>query len=692
MSLIFTPLEEGKYVARASLVLRTLEGTDLQTLDILVRESIQNSLDAFADSNGSVAVDFSVHDRPLNDVSGIFDETTKQRLDKEFQDTGTSKILAIKDTGTTGLSGDFDDTNSKIYKLVGDIGRAQENEGSGGSWGLGKTCYYHMGRNIVGFYSRSHDAHGKKTSRLCFGYIENEKNENRLITETPTGIAWWGGENGAPIRNHKAIESILRKLGVTPFEQDETGTCIIIPFFRQTQDSDTLTGEQPLYWEENDVDYIEVAIQRWYMNRLIPNVGKSKLIASVNGNPLRDLLPPFSALQDLKRIIDNFKRHKVTDTTEGLKLMKDNSESLGWKRDERENTRPRAYIKSINLQKTRDAHTGNSAPAGWLAALHISEEDLDMLPPENLPSPHKYIFGSYEERDELLPIVAMSRGPKMIVAYNTDAWRRGLRLDAPGEYLIALFMLNSEARLPCGTSLEEYIRGIENPTHSDWKDSKTGSEYKRVPTNIQNGVVSALRNVFFDDNLLSENEPGAAFIRARLGETLLPPDFGNMGTSAPPVTPEVGEGDDKVPPPPPPPPPRHPQPTMTIYNVEYDHKGIRLFLTISNGHSKALEISIDADAGAGQTISKGKWEKEIKSPGFPFIVTELAVTGIKKVTKKGAPKDFREPKPGEVETDTENPNQRIAFRDSGSFHITAEVFVNASDKSINPVVRLISAN
>lgn len=684
MSLIFTALKEGNYVARASLVLRTLEGTDLQILDILVRESIQNSLDAFKNTRTSVSVDFSLKEMSLKPVCSIFDESTKSRLLKKFSDKDACKVLSIKDTGTTGLSGDYSDKNSKIYKLVGDIGRAQESEGAGGSWGLGKTCYYHMGTNIVGFYSRSLDGQNKIRSSLCFGYIEDERKSNRLIKKTPTGIAWWGDGEGAPIHNQRTIDSILSKFGVCPFKEDETGTCIIIPFFGQAESAHILSGPVPETWEEEESEYLKVAIQRWYSNRLMKTEKRSRLVAKVNGEELDDLLPAFSLLTQLKGIVDNFKRHTSTATTGGLMLKKDKDDPLGWSIDERENARPKAYIKSINIQNLRDSVTGGRAPAGWITAMHLNEKDLRMLAPHNEPSPHKHIFGSYEEPDEMLPIVAMSRGPQMIVAYNTDEWRRGLKMDSQGEYLLALFVLNSDAELGCGTSLEEYIRSIENPTHTDWKDSKPSSVHKRIPINIRNGVVSALRNVFFNENTILDNESSASYIRTLLGKNLLPPDFGNEGTSPPPTPPASDKRPSS--------PPRTAKPTIDIYNTEYDRNGMTLFLTITNGQSAILELSLEADAGSGQTVNNKAWEAEIGPPGFPFKITEFLATGIREIAKKGKPKDFRQPKPGEVKIKDDSLNPRVTFRNFDPVQITVELSLTTSDKSINPVLKLVPLN
>jgi hypothetical protein len=682
MPLTFTPLQTGKFVARASLVLRTLEGTELNPLDILIRESIQNSLDAAAEQNSSVEVDFSIKNRPKDAVCSIFDQDAERHINKKFADVPHCQVLTIRDTGTTGLTGDFEDENSKIYKLIADIGRAQENAGSGGSWGLGKTIYYHMGTNIVGFYSQSRNSKNKVVSSLSFGYIEDEKNSNRLISQTPSGIAWWGGKGGAPIKNRTTILPILKKFGISPFEKAETGTCIIIPFFAQTENrlkNDDAVNCLP--WECNEAEYIKLAIQRWYSNRLIETRGKPILHASVNGVDVNQVAPIFKVIQSLRKLTDNFKGHESIKKNGGLKLIPCAEEKLEWKIDEGDNSTPNTVLKAIYLKKAfQNEDQSNKPPAGWIAARRLTESELSMLRPNNLPSPHKYIFGSSAVRDEQLPIVAMSRSPQMIVAYDTNSWRAGLKLDAKGEYLIALFVLNSNARLLDGTRLEEYIRSIENSTHTDWRDSIVGSKNKEIPEKIKSGVVRALRNAFFNDVAVIEDLPQGEHIRAQLGKALLPSDFGTTGMSPPPINKGKGE--------PQPTSSRQSQPSMNIDATQYTQNTIKLCLTIFNANNSNLKITIEADAGSGKTMTRAAWNDEIKSPEFPFILEAFNITRIRTIKGKGKISAFSAVKPTDVEYSTDNVSSSLKLKEGLCQQFQADLILKTSDRSVNPVIKL----
>jgi len=686
MALIFTPLDTGRYVARGRLVLRTLEGTDLNSLDILVRESIQNSLDAATNKAHPVTVDFSIIERPKEAICSIFDQTTDEQLNRKFKDSPSCNVLTIRDTGTTGLTGDFEDDNSKIYKLIADIGRAQENAGAGGSWGLGKTIYYHMGTNIVGFYSQTRDSKNNVRSRLSFGYIEDERKDTRLIPSTPSGIAWWGNEHGAPIHTKASILPILKKLGVPPFKADETGTCIIVPFFSQAESLVNI-GEKAktLPWENNEADYIKLSIQRWYANRLIKTKGKSTLKASVNGQRLTPskIAPVFEVMQRLRKLTDNFKEHH--GARDGLRLIHCTEEPLEWKIDKQQDSMPSAYLKALHFNQTfQDDERSRTPPVGWIAAQRLSERDLKMLPPNNLLSPHQYIFGSSTDCDEQLPIVAMSRSPQMIVAYNTSDWRSGLKLETEGEYLIVLFVLNSKARLLDGTKLEEYIRSIENPTHSDWKDSILKSKHKGIPVKIRNGVVRALRNSFFNSTSAIEDEPRAASIRAQLGQNLLPSDFGTAGTRPPAI-----KGKEK----PSDPSPRQSQPSLSIQDdkTEYTHDEIKLYLTVSNAKHTRLKISIEADAGAGKTMTSNAWTDEIKSPGFPFELIKFELTGIRTLKNNGKAPAFRPLAPSDVKSSIDAASFLLTLKEGIYQQIEAELMLKTSDRSVNPVITLATA-
>ena len=138
-------------------ILRSLQNKSIPLLDLIVRESIQNSLDAGIEGVGKTRVDFHFGDFDADNLARHFEGVSDELLSNYCNRT---KFLAISDKNTLGLtgaiSGDYYDdiVNSNFYKLVFGIGKNQEKEGAGGSWGLGKTSFFRIGNGIVIYYTR----------------------------------------------------------------------------------------------------------------------------------------------------------------------------------------------------------------------------------------------------------------------------------------------------------------------------------------------------------------------------------------------------------------------------------------------------------------------------------------------------------------------------------------------------------
>ena len=137
-------------------ILRSLQNKSIPLLDLIVRESIQNSLDAGIDGVGNTRVDFHFGDFDADNLARHLEGVSDELLSNYCNRT---KFLAISDKNTFGLtgaiSGDYHDdlVNSNFHKLVFGIGKNQEKEGAGGSWGLGKTSFFRIGNGIVIYYT-----------------------------------------------------------------------------------------------------------------------------------------------------------------------------------------------------------------------------------------------------------------------------------------------------------------------------------------------------------------------------------------------------------------------------------------------------------------------------------------------------------------------------------------------------------
>ena len=112
-------------------ILKSLQNNYLPLIDIVVREAIQNSLDASIEGEHSTNVDFKVDQFESEKLAPIFEDVDKTLLERypRYQ-----KFLAISDKKTYGLTGDYTSEDIKIldksnfHKLVFGIGKNQSKD------------------------------------------------------------------------------------------------------------------------------------------------------------------------------------------------------------------------------------------------------------------------------------------------------------------------------------------------------------------------------------------------------------------------------------------------------------------------------------------------------------------------------------------------------------------------------------
>ena len=248
--------EPGRMTQSGSSLLKLIQNNNMPILDLLVRESIQNSLDAKNDTDPYVTVDFFTGEFNKISLNKELEGITETLNRKYWKDT--YKFIAVRDSNTVGLTGKLhydevtDNQYGNLLKLIYEISKPQEAEGAGGSWGLGKTVYFRVGIGLVVYYSRILNEEGIYESRLAASLVENEMNADSLIPALPgkskRGIAWWGQEIGSnktkPITDEKYIEKILNIFEIEPYEGDLTGTTIIIPYI-----------DEQMLLENNQIEY-----------------------------------------------------------------------------------------------------------------------------------------------------------------------------------------------------------------------------------------------------------------------------------------------------------------------------------------------------------------------------------------------------------------------------------------------------
>ena len=539
--------EHGRMSESGSSLLRLIQNQDMPLLDLLVRESVQNSLDASNGAAPDVKVDFSIGQFQSADLNKHLDGIQKP-LDKRFPNKKAYNYISVRDSNTYGLTGPVsydkvvNNEFGNLLKLVYEICKPQQNEGAGGSWGLGKTIYFRVGIGLVIYYSRICQ-NGKYSSRLAACLVEDETKRDALIPHSggvKRGIAWWGkadrwnSKKTVPITSEREIKDILSVFGIKPYSAEETGTTIIIPYIRKQALLDEVyaknedTDLKP-YWAKSVGDYLRVALQKWYAPRISnPHYPYGAyLTASVDGVKIKaaSMLPLFRTVRELYILASG-------GTLDSEALLADPQINCN--------------VESVDL---RGVFSGGQS-AGKFAYVKLTNKQLMMLPPENNKAPYQQITNSAVHMESgNIPIIMYTRRPGMIVGYDFDGpWTHRMPKTAESEYVIGLFVINSGNKLKNikesgGTgelSLEEYIRKGEKADHASWADRNISGNNPRIVTNIQKGIFRKI-TAKYSERTIDTTEKRNIGLGHALANILLPSsDFGRV--ASPPQRPGGGGG------------------------------------------------------------------------------------------------------------------------------------------------------
>lgn len=490
--------EHGRMSESGSSLLRLIQNQDMPLLDLFVRESVQNSLDAACEGKSFVNVDIAIKNfvpKELNKhLEGIADKLNARYPASK----GQCKSIVVRDFNTVGLTGPvrYEDVKGQDFgnclKLIYEICKPQTTEGAGGSWGLGKTIYFRIGIGLVLYYSRINEK-GKYKSRLAACLVEDERKRNSLIPASSgvkRGIAWWGEpirreKTTVPIENEREIKKILSVFGISPYLDTETGTTIIIPYINETN---LLQGvyeknedaESKPYWASSIADYLKVAFQRWYSPRILnTQFNGAYLNPSVNSEKIKitSMMSLFKTVREL--YIFASEGHLPEDS-----LIADSGVPC--------------KVDDIHV---REVFIPGTSSAGKFAYMKLNQAQLKMLAPENEKSPYQQITNRTVHMDNgNTPIVMFTRKPGMIVGYDFEgAWTHRMPRSIDTEYIIGLFIANSGNKLKDilspdnnNLSLEEYIRQGEKADHASWSDRNIGGTNPRVISKVQNGIINTI--------------------------------------------------------------------------------------------------------------------------------------------------------------------------------------------------------
>lgn len=608
--------EPGRMTQSGSSLLKLIQNNKTPVLDLLVRESLQNSLDAHKADAKSVTVEyrtgsFSSH-RLGCELEGITEALSKRFLDD------TCQFLAVCDSNTLGLTGEMDVQNVKgnnygnLLKLVYEICKPQDAEGAGGSWGLGKTVYFRIGIGLVIYYSRIDEGNGKFSSRLAASYVENENNPNAMIPEykglTRRGIAWWGEpirENTTiPVTDEQYISQFLAIFGIEPYSGDTTGTMIVIPYINSSallannkiDYADVLEEHLSPYWYSSIENYLRISVQRWYAPRLsnphYPYGAFLKVLINGEGISADSMEPVFKAVQAL------YNRANHVTYEDFL-------------------TENHAHVE---VQKALVKKFLNDTIAGNIACTKLSRDVLGMNVPHNKPEPAVYFNCDIADKSTNRPLIFFVRQPGMIVSYeDVSAWTAGIPSTNKNEYIFGIFVLNSLNQFKVDDSpvdkLEEYVRKSEMADHTSWNDWTDDHFNPRIITKIQKSVTKVISSQYASEDTAHQTKKNSELSRY-LGDLILPPDgFGNAasgGSVKPPQEPKKSQKKFSF--------------SVVTSGIRYHADTMTVPLELKTASNRKLrqtgfELQIDSESGK---IQLREWENDLRLTA-PFDIKEVGI-------------------------------------------------------------------
>ncbi len=420
-------------------VTRALGRPNLPLLAVLVRETVQNSLDARKPRSKEIefSIDARSHDkatlRAFRQVFAAAKDNDTLPLSSLFTES-TITTLTIGDTGTKGLDGPtradkaFDESERNFVDFFRNVGEAPSTLGTGGTYGYGKAVLFLASRlSTVLVYTRT-VCEGIPESRLMGMSLHEAKNARARVAGRLTGRHWWGkrARDGVvdPVRGDVA-DKLAAELGFRSFGVGSGSQVMILePRF---DGSDLRTEVEAL--NEHALLYA------WpWTCGLGRSKAKLKLVSTVNNLELQT-----PAIEDYPALIEMREALKVAtgqgEATAGAGLLTQHIESQ----------RPAKRLGTISLRKFFRTERGSLPKAAAWAAGGISRH------------------------------VAWMRAARLVVRYA-----EGPEPASPDIEYAGVFCVSSD------DEVERAFADAEPPTHDDWHPDFV--EDRRQQTLVRVGV------------------------------------------------------------------------------------------------------------------------------------------------------------------------------------------------------------
>lgn len=274
----------GKRAATTEKQHEAIKNCELTSLDLLVREMVQNSLDAALDEDVSktVSVYFT---RGKFDVEAFAKSLGKEKtfgganfakllLEYVKRTRVEDRYLAIRDIGCVGLDGEVSDKKSRAWKLpFGFFDGQQSDSTTGGANGVGKVVAFRFGIGFVVYYSKTKDGR----SRFVIAFMDDGTHNVFPRQVMPDGAAWWGRRSRAAqlgvvcAEKESEVLELLQIFKIKPYPKGRSGTTIIIPFFDESKCLKEGAERFPVElcpWVRDFDSYLRFCTYQWYAPRI----------------------------------------------------------------------------------------------------------------------------------------------------------------------------------------------------------------------------------------------------------------------------------------------------------------------------------------------------------------------------------------------------------------------------------------
>ena len=403
----------------------------------LIRESIQNSLDAVADKSRPVRVSFKFRRiqaggfkeffKLKDHIAGVLElykdkaeaeyKQMLQLFENQFNYQTVLYYICVSDYNTKGMGYKEDDVDSKFYAFLRSIGvTSKDDPFSGGSYGFGKAAYFLMSpihTVLVSTMTEEGETFFEGASRLCTHYYTDENGKREKYQH----YGYYDNQKG---ERPSSIQTDIPDR----FYREDPGTDICIMGVDGSE-----SARKNAYRE-----MIEAALRHFWMAIL-----EGKLVVEIdetiiNTNSLGDLM----------------KKHfpKMIDTSRNKNDI---------------NYNPRSYYECYINQGTTDDYCHKTKTIPTIGEVHL------------------YVWKNKEAKDSVIHM------RKQLMYINRS------RSYTSGYGYYAVFVCLDEQG-------NAFLKSVEDPSHRVWKAKENDPVRTDILKGIETFITESIEEIFSNEN------------------------------------------------------------------------------------------------------------------------------------------------------------------------------------------------